>query len=114
LIGEKPVHDLADLLAAEGVRHGVVVTTGRFSAEAWAFASGRSLELIDGEDFFAKLTNLSREVQTHLLREATKGAYTIPSCPSCGSKMIRRSARAEEFWGCRNSPACRGKLSMRE
>ena len=36
-----------------------------------------------------------------------------PSCPKCGSTMIRRTAKqgnnaGNSFWGCTNYPACRG------
>lgn len=45
---------------------------------------------------------------------ATPGvAGSTPSCPQCGSRMIRRTARrgaraGRQFWGCARYPHCRG------
>lgn len=37
----------------------------------------------------------------------------VPSCPKCGSSMVRRTAKSganmgNSFWGCSQYPACRG------
>lgn len=37
----------------------------------------------------------------------------VPSCPKCGSSMVRRKAKSganagNTFWGCSQYPACRG------
>jgi restriction system protein len=109
--GVKPVQELAAILDADHVRHGVVIATGIFTAEARLFAGDRSIELIDGEDLLRKVSSLPPETQTRLLKEATRGHYTIPSCPQCGQKMIPRAAQFANVWTCRSSPRCRGKLS---
>ena len=40
-----------------------------------------------------------------------------PSCPSCGSNMVKRTARkgryaGSQFWGCSRYPRCRGLLNV--
>lgn len=40
----------------------------------------------------------------------------VPSCPNCGSSMVRRTAKSganagNSFWGCSQYPACRGVRS---
>ncbi|MGB8857191.1 MAG: topoisomerase DNA-binding C4 zinc finger domain-containing protein [Burkholderiales bacterium] len=44
---------------------------------------------------------------------ATEGEYSTPSCPSCGIKMLIRSGRQGNFWGCKNFPRCRQILHVR-
>ncbi|WP_224984915.1 topoisomerase DNA-binding C4 zinc finger domain-containing protein [Geomonas agri] len=31
-----------------------------------------------------------------------------PVCPKCERKMMRRTGRYVQFWGCSNYPRCRG------
>ncbi|MFT5725900.1 MAG: ribosomal protein L37AE/L43A [Desulforhopalus sp.] len=43
---------------------------------------------------------------------------TVPICPKCGSKMVKRVAKkgkkaGEEFWGCSDFPRCRSVLPYR-
>lgn len=92
-----------------------IVGVGGFTRDAEAFAQGKPIELVSGE----RLLAMVREVQSSmgdpkLVRveptlEATQ-ASTEPSCPSCGSTMIRRANRitGQPFWGCRAYPACKG------
>jgi restriction system protein len=47
-VPDRAVHELAGYASGAGVDHAVMVTSGRFSEDARAFAAGRGLELIDG------------------------------------------------------------------
>ena len=47
-VGVEVVRELYGLMAAKGATGGFVVTSGRFTAEATNFASGRNVNLIDG------------------------------------------------------------------
>jgi restriction system protein len=47
------VRELHEAMAAEGAIGGFAVTSGAFSLDAKRFASGRNIELIDGEGFGA-------------------------------------------------------------
>ncbi|MDB5924162.1 MAG: hypothetical protein JWN13_3098 [Betaproteobacteria bacterium] len=49
MVGLSAVGDLLEMIAAEGATGGAVVTSGTFSDDAEAFAAGKSIQLIDGE-----------------------------------------------------------------
>lgn len=111
-VGVEVVRELYGVMAAKGAAGGFVVTSGRFTAEAASFASGRNVELIDGP----KLRGLIRQAQgTGEPRQAavaTTGA-PVPGCPACAKPMIKRTAKrgpnvGGEFWGCPGYPACKG------
>ncbi len=110
-----PLRELYGVMAARGAAGGFVVTSGRFTDDARAFSNGRNLTLIEG-------------AQLHQMIHAAKAAHTsrapdvvveprepagVPSCPRCGSAMLRREARkgaqaGQLFWGCPKFPECRG------
>lgn len=48
-VGEPVIRDLYGVVLAEGANKGILVTTGSFTKSAARFASGKPLELIDGE-----------------------------------------------------------------
>ena len=47
-VGVPVVRELYGVMAAKGAAGGFVVTSGRFTAEAEAFAEGRNIRLLDG------------------------------------------------------------------
>ena len=108
-VGIKPVRELYGVMAREGVAKGVFLTTGRFTQEARSFPKGDELVLWDGEQLLKKIRDLPAEKQAELLRIATEGDFITPTCPSCGIKMVVRTARetGDTFWGCPNYPRCR-------
>lgn len=116
-VGVDVVRELYGVMAAEGATGGFVVTSGRFTDDAKLFARGRNVELVDGAGLFqmikqAKQSQTTKQVATHL-HPARTNAGAQPSCPQCGSNMIKRTARkggkaGDEFWGCSKFPACRG------
>lgn len=115
-VGVTVVRELYGVMAARGAAGGMVVTSGRFSDDAAAFAKGRNIELVDGP----KLTHLIRGVPPPSL--VAPGATRIPEpasysgapvCPRCGKAMARRIAKQganawKPFWGCPGFPGCRG------
>lgn len=121
-VGVDVVRELYGVMAAKGAAGGFVVTSGHFTQEAKAFASGRNVGLIDGE----QLQGLIREARgldaprastpETTAREAPRAASddaTLPNCPVCSRPMTRRVARkgakaGGEFLGCTGYPQCRG------
>lgn len=115
-VGVDVVRELYGVMAAEGAAGGFVVTSGRFTDDAKSFARGRNVELVDGAALFQmiKLAKLSQP--SH---HAAKNLHLVPAnfevqptCPQCGSSMIKRTARkgvkaGDEFWGCSKFPVCR-------
>src|SRR6266545_4992621 len=108
-------------MAAQGAAGGFVVTAGEFTREARDFASGRSVELINGAALAAMLRETNAPVQSTLpvdvppskIGEWDAGSHLTPPCPKCGQPMVKRIARhgsnaGTAFWGCSGFPACRG------
>ena len=110
-VGVALVRELYGVMTAENVPEGILVTTSRFSPDAVAFAKGKNIHLINGEDFLGKLLDLPSAKQDGLRRLAIEGDYTTPTCPSCGegTKMKFRTSGKDgtAFWGCSNFPRCR-------
>lgn len=111
-VGIKPIRELFGVMAREGVPEGIFVTTGRFTSEARAFPQGNELHLWDGTELMRKLSELADDRKVVLLRTATDGDFTTPTCPSCAIKMVSRTNRKDQttFWGCRNYPRCRQRF----
>ncbi|RSZ38612.1 restriction endonuclease [Variovorax beijingensis] len=123
-VGVPVVRELYGVMAAEGAAGGFVVTSGRFTPEAEAFASGRNLRLLDGPQLHRLLKQArgsssakpaadirATEQASNAAPQAAKTA--APSCPRCAQPMVRRTARkgvnaGQEFWGCSSYPRCRG------
>jgi restriction system protein len=86
-------------MAAENVKHGIVVTYGDFTPEAKEFAKANSISLIDGP----KLTQMIAAVQKSGNMQAQP--EVARACPKCGSEMVLRVAKkrahsGKKFWGC--------------
>lgn len=108
------VRELYGVMAAQGAAGGFVVTSGEFTSEAIAFAKGRNIELIDGRLLQQILEGRDyAEDSKSECEEPNSRINATPTCPNCGSEMIRRKARrgpntGKLFWGCSSFPACRG------
>lgn len=130
-VGVSTVRELYGVMAAHGAAGGFVVTSGRFTQEASAFANGRNIQLIDGP----ALLNLLREARnkdggrrapqtaaspdghteaTGMTKATQPTAPAEPPCPRCGKPMVRRVAKrgtaaGKAFLGCSAfSEGCRG------
>lgn len=114
LVGVSLIRELFGVMTADKVAEGIFATTGRFSDEARGFARGKNIHLINGEDFLAKLLALPSDRQQALLKLATEGDFTTPTCASCGVKMVFRTPKVggNPFWGCRNYPRCTTKMQV--
>ncbi|MFT3720107.1 restriction endonuclease [Pseudorhodoferax sp.] len=131
-VGVSTVRELYGVMAAEGAAGGFVVTSGRFTKEAEAFAAGRNVELVDGPALAALLQaarkagaggpgvsaaanapRLPTDPGPHMAR-GPSAADAAPGCPRCDRPMVRRTARkgpeaGKEFWGCSGyAQGCRG------
>lgn len=122
-VGVPVVRELYGAMAAKGAAGGFVVTSGRFTPEAEAFASGRNLRLLDGPQLHRLLKQARDSSSTKsddgnmaglTSNAAPRAARTaVPNCPKCAQPMVRRMARkganaGQEFWGCSEYPRCRG------
>ena len=124
-VGVDVVRELYGVMAARGAAGGFVVTSGRFTDDATAFAKGRNLQLIDGPRLRALIQAARSNAQPASVPPARATAPAIgagpamstvlsaPSCPLCSKPMLMRTAKrganaGAEFWGCSGYPACRG------
>jgi len=112
-IGIKPLSELRAAMTSANVAEGVMVTSGRFTPEAAAYAAEENIGLIDGASLLAKLDALGPEKGLALLKFVTKGDFLTPTCPRCFIKMTasKSTRHGRMFWGCRNYPSCKLTLS---
>ncbi len=116
-VGVDVVRELYGVMAAKGATGGFVVTSGRFTDDAKAFADGRNVKLVDGTKLFAMIKLVKQSQATKQSASISPSvqakAEAEPTCPQCGSSMVKRTARkggnaGGEFRGCSNFPTCRG------
>ena len=123
-VGVEEIRELFGVVKAERAKGGILVTSGRFTEEAMAFAAGKPLQLVAGGDFL-ELVRLAQPAQSppafsasaHVApTSATERVAAAPACPKCGGRMVLRTARqggstGSRFWGCSNFPRCRATLN---
>ncbi|MCP1642994.1 restriction system protein [Pseudomonas citronellolis] len=115
-VGVTVIREFFGVMAAEGAAGGFIVTSGRYTAEAKAFAEGRNIQLVDGVLLKRWISNRSTATPAAPERSNTDKATDLPSvplCPVCNEHMIIRTAKrgsniGSEFWGCTKFPVCRG------
>ena len=108
-VGIKPMRELRAAMAAAGVPQGVLLACGTFTSEAKEFSRGENIQLVDGAELLRKIGALAPEQGQALLKLATAGDFSTPTCPACGIKMTARTSSTEgrKFWGCLNYPRCK-------
>ena len=114
-VGVTVVRELYGVMAAGGASGGFVVTCGRFTDEAKAFANGRNVTLIDGselEKMIREGSGTAKSIHANPVTQTTVG-IARPQCPTCGSAMVARTAKrgasaGSKFWGCVTYPSCKG------
>lgn len=109
-VGVSIVRELYGVMAAKGAAGGFVVTSGIFTDEARAFATGRNIDLIDGKALHALISGVPTPANT---TAATSTLTSAPACPICQGAMEKRVAKkgpnaGNAFWGCSQYPACKG------
>jgi hypothetical protein len=102
LIEAKQIQTLVDAIAAEDIRRGYVVTTGKFGVPARDLSEEKHITLLSGDILIEKLNALPEAARSELMRDATAGDYTTPSCATCDVKMARSPADPS-VWQC---PQC--------
>jgi restriction system protein len=111
------VRELYGVMAAQQAAGGYVVTSGRFTRDALAFAQGRNIELIDGKTLQELLRHSNNRACASARAPVTHSALaSTPACPRCQEPMVARMAKrganvGNEFWGCRRYPKCKATLA---
>jgi restriction system protein len=114
-VGVEVVRELYGVMAARGAAGGFVVTSGRFTDDAVAFAAGRNVHLVDGRKLHEWIAGVRRTASSAAVSgaESPSAESRETACPVCSKPMVRRRARqgsniGTEFWGCTSYPSCRG------
>jgi restriction system protein len=117
-VGVTTIRELYGVMAAAGAAGGFVVTSGVFTQEAKSFAEGRNITLIDGCELKALINEIQpAQANVSVAYRIPQRAPSTPNCPTCGSNMVRRTAKkgsnvGNVFWGCSNYPQCRGIVTI--
>ena len=120
-VGVEVVRELYGVMAAKGAVGGFVVTSGSFTDQASAFASGRNVNLLDGQELTRMIQQARKSIGASKSSMVSASAASDPtpttSCPACGAVMVKRTAKkganaGAQFWGCSGYPACRGTRSI--
>jgi restriction system protein len=115
-VGVAVVRELLGVVASEAATTGIVVTSGVFTKDAEEFAARNpQIALIDGEALARLIQTIRRGQIIEALQERVQDRpvrSAAPTCPDCGSAMVRRTARkgahaGKDFWGCPRFPGCR-------
>ena len=120
-VGAPVVREMRGLVAHHGASGGIIVTSGKFSDDAYAFARESGIQLVGGPATLTLVTTGQLPDASLLGGTAAIGTATAspqvgpPRCPVCAGAMALRQAhrgahRGESFWGCLRYPSCRGMV----
>lgn len=116
-VGVEIVREIFGVMTAHGATGSYVVTSGRFTEPAKAFAKGRNIFLLDGPALMTLLEQgkhgdepTDKPQTNSSQRPITTGTSRPPPCPTCGVAMVKRQSRSSKngFWGCTQFPRCKG------
>ncbi len=93
------VRELYGVMTAEKAIGGFVVTSGRFTQEAYSFARKTNIELIDKKKLVAILDNVDVSALQSTSTQEVK-------CPRCGNVLVQRRGKYGPFIGCSTYPNC--------
>jgi restriction system protein len=99
-VSVKTVREFFGIVTAENASEGYIVTSGRFTNDAYTFAEGKNIHLIDGRDLVEMLDSGDISTANNLVNAAVV-------CPKCGGQLIERDGKFGKFLGCDNYPKCK-------
>lgn len=102
----KLIREFFGVMTSHKLQRGTFVTTSTFTADAQKFANENSINILDGDKLLKLIASRTPEQQKELLDIAYEGEYSVPTCASCGIKLVKRP----KFWGCSNFPRCRTQI----
>lgn len=126
-VDESVIAKLHDMMAAENVKHGIVIVSGEFTQDAIDYSLGKSIMLFNGKDLLQMISALKPSAEQAPSSERSAEGDGLanqqepkpekgPLCPICSDEMVKRVARkgknaGKSFWGCSQFPNCRGVMS---
>lgn len=114
-VGVDKARELFGVMAARKVSRGVLVCNTWFTPDAVSFAGANpNLQLADLPWMLKQLGKVPEDVRVRWEKQFLGPDFDVPSCPACEIKLVRRTGKQGDFWGCQNYPrGCRSKISMR-
>ena len=118
-VGVAVIREMLGVQVSEEADATMVVTTGKFTQEARAFAEKNGIRLYDGAGLMQLTGGVSAPLTLQPIHDANASEPEIAdhaaplACPTCGATMALRTARkgphaGSQFYGCSTFPACRG------
>lgn len=113
-VGVELLRALRGSMAAFGASQGYFVTSSTFTPDAIEFAAGNQIKVVERDRLVAMIMGFTPDQRETVLKVALDGRYDVPTCASCGTKMVKRQPRrgGREFWGCVNYPGCRSVIRI--
>lgn len=117
-VGAPIIRELYGLLVDQKANEAILVTSGKFTREAEAFAKGKPLQLVDGDTLSRLVAGLQKGgAQRSAPTQAVTQDESVPTCPKCGAPMVLRTAKrgknvGQSFYGCSSYPKCRGTMPI--
>jgi restriction system protein len=112
-VGAPVVREMFGLMTAEHADEIIIVTSGKFTREAIAFAEGKPIRLINGQSLLVLVQSVQTSHKDASPKTETKTEpLSVPVCPTCGKPMVLRTAKrgrniGSQFWGCSGYPTCK-------
>lgn len=110
-VGVKELREFFGVMASHKLTRGTYATSSIFTEDALKFAKANGINAMDGNRLLAQIAQRTSEQRSALLDVAYEGDYWVPTCASCGVKMVERGKPEKRFWGCATYPKCRNTLA---
>lgn len=116
-VGVSVVREIYGVVQAEAYERGYIITSGFFTQDAWTFALSADvkgkLSLIDGSRLLKIIQDKDIPPSPEIINvvpgeNKISDLNSIPNCPRCHSKMVRRMVNGNYFYGCSVYPICKG------
>jgi len=113
-VGVKVVREMYGVMISEHASSVKIVISGMFTQEAKNFASGKPIDLVDGQQLETLIANVqasSPNLSSAPVSPQSVLTERITLCPKCGKSLILRTAKrgsnaGGHFWGCSAYPKC--------
>ncbi len=111
-VGVHIVREMFGVMTAYHATGVIVITFGMFTQEAENFASGKPIDLVEGNQLSLLIQNVRRNIQVAGNIKESVPIEEPRICPECGGKLVVRVAKSgkhagNKFLGCSNYPKCK-------
>lgn len=122
-VGVKVVREMYGVMHADKATSVMIVSTGKYTRAARAFAEGKPIQLMDGPALAEFVSSLQgSKAPAAVVPSSAETAREEPTeppatCPKCGAPMVVRTARkgmnlGQQFLGCSTFPKCSGTRDL--